>query len=332
MKPYAVIALTLLSGCSNLDTSSFNTGGIDYTKLKKNPPVNEVRLYQFADESGTCPLQQSLETPATLALTVIGYGAKELIAYGKSELEKRAEYLESDVKLNGRGVLTTEWPPATPSERSGLCLLLVAGEFSANSSGDDVLKKFGQAVKPTMAIDGNTGLRSLFNQYELPVPGLTSLNGPFTGLNNDPSFMVEVRVTTTKTSDGKTHYVLAPTYLVYPEPLHKMTTNGPRRKIGISVELGDATAAISLDDFQSGGLYDASSLKTRYAIAESASGKPFGAVAMVVTEGPDKLPTAKVMRDLAAQQEKLDKAVDDKIAALIAAQTAKEPAPATTKK
>ncbi|MNG40093.1 hypothetical protein D3C84_1285260 [compost metagenome] len=53
---------------------------------------------------------------------------------------------------------------------------------------------------------------------------------------------------------------------------------------------------------------------------------------MVVTEGPDKLPTAKVMRDLAAQQEKLDKAVDDKIAALIAAQAAKAPAPATTKK
>ncbi|VVM47579.1 hypothetical protein [Pseudomonas fluorescens] len=322
MKYNFIIALAVLAGCSNWEDSSFNTGDVEYTTLKKNPPVNEVRVFQFADEKGACPLQSTLETPEALVLTAIGYGVKELIAYGKSELERRAQYLDSNIKLNGRSVLTTAWPTQETDDKSGLCLLLVAGEFSANSTGDEVLKKFGQAVKPNMAFEGRTGLKGILNQYELPVPGLTAIVGPFTGLVKDPSFLAEVRITTKMSSDGKRAYVVTPTYLVYPAPLHKMTGNGPRRKVSMDFVLGDATASVSLDDFQSGGIYDSASLKTRYSITESVNGTPFGAVGMVVTEGPDKLPTAKLLRELAAQDEALNKLVDSKIKAMTAEKNA----------
>jgi hypothetical protein len=168
------------------------------------------------------------------------------------------------------------------------------------------------------------------SNYELQIPGSEPIVNPFTGLNGNPDFLMEVRITS-KTVSGVLNYAVTPTYLLYPHPLHKMTVNGPNRKLTVDLSLGDAKAALSLDDFQSGHVYTAHSLKTRYALAASSSGKPFGAMTFVVTEGPDSLPTSKAFRAAAEKTDDLNKIVQDKVNEALAKEAAKDAAKAAAK-
>ncbi|WP_139833014.1 MULTISPECIES: hypothetical protein [unclassified Pseudomonas] len=324
MKKLFILASITISACSHLDSTSFESKNYDYSDLSKNPPIKEVRVFSIVDQTGKCPLQSTKETPQALVISAIGWLAKEAIAYGKSELEARAQYLESDIKLNGRALLVSDWP-VNPAKKEGLCLLLVAGKFEATPN-TPALDAFRAHVQPNTVLDGEGGFRETMSDYQLQIPGAEPIANPFTGLTGNPDFLMEVRVTP-KTVGGTLNFVVSPTYMLYPHPLHKMTFNGPKRKLTVDLGLGDSKAALALDDFQSGHEYTASSLKTRYALASSASGKPFGALSFVVTEGPDALPTAKALRAVAEKTDDLNKIVDEKVQAALAKEAAaKKPA------
>ncbi|MHB2242741.1 hypothetical protein [Pseudomonas monsensis] len=322
MKKVIVLASVMLSACSNYDSTSFETKKYDYRDLVKNPPVKEVRVFSLVDKTGKCPLQSTKETPQALVISAVGWLAKEAIAYGKSELEARAQYLESDIKLNGRALLLKDWP-VNATDKEGLCLLLLAGEFQA-SPDTPALEAFRAHKEPDTTLEGIKGFRETMSSYHLQIPGAEPVVNPFTGLTGNPDFLMEVRITP-KTVGSVLNYVVSPTYLLYPHPLHKMTFNGPKRKLTVDLGLGDSKAALALDDFQSGHEYTASSLKTRYALAASTSGKPFSALSFVVTEGPDAVPTAKALRALADKSDDLNKIVDDKVKAALA-KAAEKPA------
>jgi hypothetical protein len=306
-----------LSGCAGYESTSFNETSYKYSDLTSNAPVEEVRVFMMKDTAGHCPMQSTNETAAAL-IPVAVWGVKELLALGKAQLEKRAEYLESDIKLTGRLTVPGNWPPSSVDPKTGLCVLLVAGTYSGNVSGTDVLEGFRQAQRPDLEREGLTGFEATINQYRLPVPGKSPIIGPFNGMTKDPAFILEARISVMKAGDGSTSYAIVPTYLFYPLPLHKMTSKKLARALSVNFTLADTTASLSLDKFKSGGSFEANQLKTRYALAQSATGQPFGALGIVVTEGPDKAPTAKVLRDLVAQEASINTFIDAKAAEKLA--------------
>lgn len=323
MRIIFVSVVFFLTGCSGYDSNSFNDSAYSYEDLKSNEPVQEIRVFVINDSSGSCPLQSTSETPAAL-IPIAVWGAKEVLAFGKTQLEKKAEYLESDIKLAGKLTLSGNWPPTTIDKKTGLCVLLVAGSFSANSSGRDALERFRQSQRPNLAIDGIAGFEAIINQYKLPIPSRKPIVGAFSGLTKDPAFVLEARISASRAQDGTANYVIAPTYLFYPVPLHKLSTKNSPRALSASFTFADATASLSFDKFQSGSSYETAQLQTRYAVAQSVSGEAFGALGVVVTEGPDKAPTAKVLRDIAAQEANLNAYIDTKAAEKLARIKAEE--------
>ncbi|WP_417312046.1 hypothetical protein [Ectopseudomonas khazarica] len=315
-KTALALSIAATAGCNNFQPSSFNTSDFDYAKLTTDAAINEVRVFQTLAQDNTCPMQTGQEVVAPLVVAGIGYIAKEAIAFGKSELEKRAEYLEADVILNGRSLMPREWPVAGAASQTPVCLLIVAGEYKNGGNGDVPLTKFRDSQKPLMDLDGDGGFRELMSSYTINIPGSTAIKGPFTDLTKDPSFMAELIITTKDLGGGKWLYHVTPTYLLYPSPLHKLAANGVDRKLAIDYTLGKAKGSIALDGFKSGGVYGEGRMKTRYSMTDTTGNPAFADISITVTEGPDKMPTAKVLRQIASKDKDLEKYIDDKLSEL----------------
>lgn len=318
MKKSIVLAsLIALAACSTPDSSSFRVGNIKYEDLSKNHAVKETRLFKkFVPKNQSCPLQHSAETIPALVLAGVGYIGKELIAYGKSELESRAQYLESDVSLNSKAILPV-WP-SDDANNAELCLLVIAGEFGDTPDGK-VLERFRESQVPSLT---NPSFTKEMAEYNQNIPGVGDVIGPFTGIQKDPTFLLEIKVVPTKTSDGKWYYTASPTYLLYPNPLHMMTSSKVSRKLTVEYSLGLATGAIALDGFDSGAAYKSEILQQRYSITDQKGSAPTTVATVKVIEGPDKMPTAKLMRELASKDKELQALLDEKLKEIEAAQVA----------
>ena len=128
--------------------------------------------------------------------------------------------------------------------------------------------------------------------------------------------MAELIITNKDLGGGKWLYQVTPTYLLYPSPLHKLAANGVDRKLAIDYTLGKAKGSIALDGFKSGGIYGESRMKTRYSMTETTGNSAFADISITVTEGPDTMPTAKVLRQIASKDKDLEKYIDDKLSGL----------------
>lgn len=299
-----------LAACSTPDSSNFRVGSIDYENLSSDHAIKEVRLFKsFVSKGQNCPLQSSSETIPPFALAGVGYVGKELIAYGKSQLEKRAEYLESDIVLNGKAILPV-WPDDSDPDRAELCLLVIAGEFG-DTPDDAAIERF-RASQRAGTMDSY--FREIMASYNQQIPGVGDVTGPFTDIRRDPSILIEIKVVPAKAdSDGKWFYIATPTYMLYPSPLHMMTTSRAGRKLGVEYSIGSETGSIALDGFESGAAYESGLLQQRFSITDNKGGKATTVVTVKVVEGPDKMPTAKLMRDLAGKDAEIQAWLDEKL-------------------
>lgn len=299
-----------LASCSTPDGSSFRVGDIVYERLSTANAVKETRLFKkFVAKNQACPLQSGSETIPPLVLAGVGYVGKELIAYGKSQLEKRAEYLESEVVLNSKAILPV-WPDASQPRRAELCLLVIAGQFG-DSPDESVIERFRASQRPGSTATGFSKLMAGYNQQ---IPGVGDVTGPFTDIKRDPSFLIEIKVVPYKAdADGKWFYTATPTYMLYPSPLHTMTTSKVSRKLSVEYSIGSETGSIALDGFDSGAAYESGHLQQRYSITDQKGGESTTVATVKVIEGPDKMPTAKLMRDLASKDAEFQSWIDGKL-------------------
>ncbi len=299
-----------LAACTTPDSSSFRVGSIDYENLSAENSIKEVRLFKaFVSEGQNCPLQSSSETILPIALAGVGYVGKELIAYGKSQLERRAEYLESDIILNSKAILPL-WPDDGDSDRAELCLLVIAGEFG-DTPDDATIERF-RASQRAGATDSY--FREIMASYNQQIPGVGDVTGPFTDIRRDPSILIEIKVVPKKAdSDGNWFYIVTPTYMLYPSPLHMMATSRVGRKLGVEYSIGSETGSISLEGFRSGAAYESGLLQQRFSITNYKGGKATTVVTIKVVEGPDRMPTAKLMRDLAGKDVEIQTWLDEKL-------------------
>jgi hypothetical protein len=305
--------LLAVASCKSYDASTFSVGDVDYASLKKNPAVSELRIYEYMTNSAqNCLFEKSAEgLVATAAVSAIGYVGKELIAYGKSELEKRAAYLESDVVVSGKALRGTQWPDSKNDTNNALCLLIVVGEFGQDPD-PSVASNFQKGVFPTL--DEDTFMEGM-NKYKISTPGGSSEDiNPFASLNEDPSFMLEVKVVSAKLSTGdKWQYYLTPTYLFYPKPLHMMSKTGLSRSLSVELGVGDAKGSIDLDRLKSGSTYTQSLLKQRFSVTDEKGAAASNAITAKVTEGPDRMPTAKALKAVASKDEALLSWLDERL-------------------
>jgi len=312
-KPTALVLFLLASGCQNYDSSTFNVENIDYSTLKENSPVAELRVYEYkSPQADKCVFQGSGQSiAATLAISVIGYAGKEAIAYGKSELEKRAEYLESDVVLNGKSLHASKWPNAADAANNSLCVLIVAGEFSG-SPDPEVARRFRDSQLGDL---DDATFNSTLQKYAITAPGSSSqISNPFAMMSKDPAFILEAKIVSAKDpAADKWQYYVIPTYLFYPKPLHRMAKTGLSRNLTVDITLGDAKSAIDLSRFKSGNYYGPKMLAPRFAITDEKGATPSAVMTVKVVEGPDKMPTAKALRAAASKDAELQAWLDGKL-------------------
>lgn len=306
MKKIAMACMFLgVFGCKSYEAGSFRTGNINYESLKENEPLKEMRIYQHKTfMENNCAFETGEQSPgAALAISALGYVGKEIIAYGKSELEKRAAYLESDVVINAKALHSSKWPDESVENENSLCILIVAGEFS--DKGDkEVSRRFRESQLSSL---NEQGFSNKMADYKFEAPGSSfELSNPFNNLAVDPSFIFEAKVISAKDPvSNKWQFYVIPTYLFYPEPLHMMSKTGLSRKLSVELNIGDAKAAINLDGVKSGVTYSSALLKPRFAVTDAKGADASTLLTAKVIEGPDKMPTAKLMRDLAAKDKDL---------------------------
>lgn len=216
-----------------------------------------------------------------------------------------------DKAISNAGKEYDDAPNEIKATRNDLCLLVVAGEYKASSTESAKLKKDFVAF---------TGARAnLLDEYSMPLPALdvSDYPRPFDTLNKDPSFLIEMHLTPTPVG-GKMLYTLKPTYIFYPYPLHKKSANGLERKVTIEVTLGENKLLLTFDNLKSGSTYDSSDLATKYTLLEAPINQHFQTVDVNIIEGPDSMPTAKILNDIAAQDKTIEKYLIEKIDAIAA--------------
>lgn len=206
--------------------------------------------------------------------------------------------------------LSLEKSPAITLENSAsdLCILLVAGNYKpgvAKEKSDRLLSLFSTK---------NEAFPSRITDYFSPLP-LVAHEGtprPFDELTEDPSMVLELHVVATEKVDSIL-YTVVPTNLFYPYPLHKGTVNGLERKLVIKTNLAEHEPAITLDHLKSGAVYGALQLSRNYAQFEDEKTKRFQDVVLTVTEGPDKMPTAKALEAAAESKDKVNAYLIEKL-------------------
>lgn len=205
-----------------------------------------------------------------------------------------------------------------------LCVLVVAGKYQEGASGAPSWGRFrdfaglsdNPGVLGTYEKPITKGLPTAYSYrgYAMRLPGLEtkSTKIPFQDLVSDPSLIVELHLIPTPVKDGVI-YTIRPTYLFYPYPMHKGTANRLERRMTVEVSLGENKPTILLERMTSGAQYRAGDLVSNYVSQKVDSNGSFQEIAVKVSEGPDAMPTAKILTDLAAKDEAVSKYLVDKL-------------------
>ncbi|MHC8313358.1 hypothetical protein ACYZUC_27655 [Pseudomonas sp. GT1P32] len=385
----ALTACIVLSACKTLTPNSFNVGEVDYDKLNglndvDRPAIAGARV--FSKNGSACyKTAGGDESGVAIAVSAAGFLIKEGVAYGKSQLEKRAAYLNSDIVISGstfvqdiprkdptgKEVTAKAWPAievanryeidkadkvakaeqkaqsalkknatkdeirearknaadsaaksydltnASPEFKTGeddLCVLIVAGEYQEGATGLEAWNRFAKKNDLT-EVSNVTELETAgeYSGYSLSVPGSKDKK-PFQDLKKDPSFIAELHIIPTSVKGG-VMYTIKPTYIFYPYPLHKGTANGLERKLTIEVGLGEGKPTMLFEHIVSGKQYRTRDILSSWVAYKTDGAKQYQEVSVKVSEGPDSMPTAKIMTDLAAKDAAIEKYLIDKLEA-----------------
>ncbi|MCJ1884234.1 hypothetical protein LNN38_05170 [Pseudomonas sp. LA21] len=189
-----------------------------------------------------------------------------------------------------------------------LCILVIAGKYYPNGDGKAAMDKFAQA---------NNADTGKLGDYHASTPTILVTDDvkPFDGLKDDPTMVLELHVVATEKTNTIL-YTIVPTNLFYPRPLHKGTVNGLERKLTITTKLGDLPTSITLDHMISGSPYTVSQLAKAANSFETDKERRFQQVEVTVSEGPDKLPTAKALKAAADKEDLAYKAIEKNLVKL----------------
>jgi hypothetical protein len=362
---------TGLAGCTPPNNNTIRVSKADYEKIHVNPPAFESRT--FVKKGLGC--NYTAASSESVAAAAIGsFLIKEGVEYVADYLKKKAEYLNADVVVNGRALLSSEdmsfWPSSTAADSYNLSKaefidaavenesakykygkkilksddkgLLVANKKARDSAGEIYDNNNSKVVvqttsedlcvlvvvgeykvgKDKVVTDENTDRKSFISDiqtnfikstkanvaqlenYNIALPGIkdVDLPLPLQDLNQDPSFVIEMRLIPVATKD-KVVYFLSATNVFYPNPLHVGTINGPDRKLAVELTLGTNKPTIILEKVKSPAILDENFLATRYTSFESDVNTHYQTVDVKITEGPDALPTAKLEADVAAKKD-----------------------------
>jgi hypothetical protein len=328
MKKLLIIATLALSGCfATTPKNQFAVNDYDMQSLNGNPTVKEMRV--FTTKSKKCAFEQSAESAAVLSIA-LGFVAEQTVKYVSTKLEEKATYLKSDLTLVGVTNLSNPWPDdkAAPADaimqsEHNLCVLLVAGEFVSASlpdqsnieipDGTDIAKD----LMDTIYGKGKSGNASaaLLKYMHIRAGVLPSQESPFTGLVGKPSLVAEFRVASGKSADKVISNII-PTFLLYPNPLHEWTVNGPERPFRITFAFSGSESTLVMDKYKSGQIYTDKMMKSTMGELLTEANKRAVSLKVTVTEGPDGLQTAQILQDIAAKKDEVTKYAVDKIAEL----------------
>lgn len=306
------VPFALVASCSSYNEGDFESRDYEYSTINLTPNIMDTRVYQLTD--ATCTSVSTVsgnESGTAFVLAGASLLAKELIAYGKAELEARAKYLESDVRLSANAFLIEDWPgsdvPGDSIDGESLCLLIVAGTFASQSQGNT---GFSEWLTQSAKLDATK-----LNNYSLAAPSPRKENqSPFSGLVGKPDFVAEIKITPLIRGGNKQIVHMArPLMVFYPHALHKISSDAVTRDVAIELQFGESKVSLPLDNLKPGSLYRADVLPTRFVATEMPADVMYRNIGITVIEGPDRLPTADVLKALASQDEKILKAINDKL-------------------
>ena len=194
------------------------------------------------------------------------------------------------------------------STKDDLCILLVAGNYKSGG-GKEVTNKIVTDFQK-----GNTAFPERIFEYRSPLPMVDAAHTPkpFDDLIDDPSMVLEMHVVSTEKPE-KLLITVVPTNLFYPYPLHKGTVSSLERKVTIKTKLGSNEPTVILEHLKSGAVYGVEQLARNYVQFEVDKTAKFTDVEMTVAEGPDKMPTAKALEAAAANKDKVNDYLIEKL-------------------
>lgn len=204
-----------------------------------------------------------------------------------------------------------------PSEND-LCIMIVAGKYSGSNVSADIANRDNPVDKNSRKgiFESKTkGAFTNINQYRMPVVGISEAQypSPFDGLAGDPSFLAEFRLTPVPGKE-KTTYFLTPSYIFYPQPLHKEIDSGLERKLAVEFQFEENKVTWSRATMVSGHGYSKSHLQSDTKSFEADNNQPFTAITATVIEGPDGMPTGKIVTAISTEVDKQRQPLKGKLA------------------
>ncbi|BBP66266.1 MULTISPECIES: hypothetical protein [Pseudomonas] len=314
-----ILSSALLASCS-WGPKTVSTKSYDISDIHRNESIEELRVFtKIGEKCATETLGK--ETVLPLGAVVLGSAIKQIAAYGKEQVDIAIKYLQGDVKISGKSLLSnanmTPAPAPTPSPK--LCMLAIYGTFKTTPTSDDKNKTIQtfKKIQIQNKIDerDNVFIEDL-KEYEMA--GVNSEN-PVDSLIGNPVFMVEMKayvVTGSDPSSSKYLYKVTPTFLWYPHSLHKGVFQRAKRDLSVEVAFADVKSISPLDGFPAGFMYKGSDFASRFSLVEGSKSATVNVVSVTVIEGPDKVPTDKalaIVNDaIKAKAEELSKEIEDK--------------------
>lgn len=275
------------------------------------------------------PVTQKIDTPTAWPDIAVAnkYEIERSAAIKKAEKQASNEILAKNGKATKEQIKEAENTAAIKAGKeyddlnkssefktgqNDLCVLLVAGEYKDGATNLDAWNRLADKNGLTK-VDSLEKLYSdgEYSDYKLSVPGSKDKR-PFQDLTTDPSLIVELHLIPTSVKGG-VMYTIKPTYLFYPYPLHKGTAKNLERKLTIELGLGEKKPTILLERMISGKQYRTNDMLSSFVSFNAEGTTQYQEVSLKVSEGPDKMPTAKILTDLAGKDKDIEKYLIDKL-------------------
>ncbi|WLG82749.1 DUF3784 domain-containing protein [Pseudomonas cucumis] len=237
-------------------------------------------------------------------------------SYASMSKEEKAKYDEKR-KVEFVNEFYAKERSLKPSEND-LCVMIVAGKYSGSNVAADIAnrdKPVDENSRKGIFSRKTKGAFTNINQYRMPVVGIseTQYPSPFDGLIGDPSFLAEFRLTPVPGKE-KTTYFLTPSYIFYPKPLHKEIDSGLERKLAVEFQFEENKVTWSRATMVSDHGYSKSHLQSDTKSFEADNNQPFTAITATVIEGPDGMPTGKIVTAISTEVDKQRQPLKDKLA------------------
>jgi hypothetical protein len=318
MKEHLILILSLVLTACSWGPKTVNTQVYKISDITPPESIEELRVYsQMSDKCPGDYLKKEAVVP--LGALLLGSAVKQIAAYGKDQVDIAIKYLQGDVKLSGKSFLpSANMAPSSPTARPlKLCVMAVYGMYGRSdlaASYDNFKAMF--SLIPESRID--VAFMDKIKSYR--ISGDKSPN-PLEGIIGNPVYILEVSAVVIaggSPAETKFTYDVTPTFMWYPHALHKRVFDNAKRALTVELGFSDVQAILPLDGLQAGHFYTGDDFAAKFSLIEGLKTTTTNVVTISVTEGPDKIPSDKVLSvindGIKAKADELSKKIDDKYA------------------